>query len=73
MILYCKKVFLAVNESLCWLKNDVGEYLVQISLLLIGQQGLGYFVLAGISPCFPFAGGLLKFYANAQPSSIIFS
>jgi hypothetical protein len=34
-------------------------YLVQVSLLLIGQQGLG------IGPWFPLAGGLLKFYANA--------
>jgi hypothetical protein len=40
MILYRKKyTFLVVNASLRWLYNVVGVYLVQISLLLIGQQG----------------------------------
>jgi hypothetical protein len=29
-----------VNASLRWLNNVVGVYLVQVSLLLIGQQGL---------------------------------
>jgi hypothetical protein len=33
-------------------------------LLLIGQQGFVDF-FSGISPCFPLAGGLCKFYANA--------
>ncbi len=28
-----------VNGSLRWLNNVVGVYLVQVSLLLIGQQG----------------------------------
>jgi hypothetical protein len=37
-----KSVFLAVNASLRWL-NVVGVYKVQVSLLLIGQQGLGNF------------------------------
>jgi hypothetical protein len=32
--------FLAVNASLRWLKNVIGVYLVWVSLLLIGQQGL---------------------------------
>ncbi len=32
-----------VNASLRWLNNVVGVYLVQISLLLIGQQGLADF------------------------------
>ncbi len=50
-----KSVFLAVNASLRWLNNFSGVYLVQIFLLLIGPQG----------PCFPLAGVLCKFYANA--------
>jgi hypothetical protein len=31
------------NVSLRWLNNVSGVYLVQVSLLLIGQQGLGHF------------------------------
>ncbi len=58
-----KSVFFAINASLLWLNNDVGVYLVQVSLLLIGQQGLG--ISAGIGPCFLLAEGLCKFYANA--------
>jgi hypothetical protein len=46
-----------------WLNNVRGVYLVQVSLLLIDQQGLGHFL--GIGPCFPLAGGLCKLYANA--------
>jgi hypothetical protein len=38
-----RSVFFAVNASLHWLNKVTGVYLVQISLLLIGQQGLGYF------------------------------
>jgi hypothetical protein len=38
-------------------------YLAQVSLLLIGHQGLVDF--SGIGHCFPFAGGLCKFYVNA--------
>jgi hypothetical protein len=38
-----KVYFLAVNRSLRWLNNVSGVYLVQVSLLLIGQQGLGHF------------------------------
>jgi len=41
--LHRKSVFLAVNESLRWLYNVSGVYLVQVFLLLIGQQGLGHF------------------------------
>ncbi len=40
MILKRRSVFLAVNASLHWLNNVLGVYLVQVSLLLIGQQGL---------------------------------
>ncbi len=35
--------FLAVNGRLCWLNNVTGVYLVQVSLILIGQQSLGHF------------------------------
>jgi hypothetical protein len=41
-----KSVFLAVNASLRWLNNVVGVYLVQVSLLLIDQQGFGIFALS---------------------------
>jgi hypothetical protein len=47
-----------------WLNNVVGVFLVQVSLLLIGQQGLVNF-FSGIGPCFPLAGGLCKLYANS--------
>jgi hypothetical protein len=40
MIYNSKNVLVAVNASLRWLNNVVGMYLVQVSLLLIGQQGL---------------------------------
>ncbi len=63
MILYCKNCFRAVNVRLPWLTNVVGVYLVQVSLLIIGQQGLE--ISLGIGPWFPLAGGLCKFYANA--------
>jgi hypothetical protein len=33
-----KSVFLAVNVSLRWFNNVVGVYLVQVSLLLVGQH-----------------------------------
>jgi hypothetical protein len=52
--------FLSVNASLAWLNNVVGVYLVKVSLLLIGQQGLADFFR--YRP--PLAGGLCKFYAN---------
>jgi hypothetical protein len=39
-------------------------YLTQLSLLPIGQQHL--VGSSGIGPCFPLAGGLCKFYANAR-------
>ncbi len=38
-----KSVFLAVNASL-HLLNVSGVYLIQVPLLLIGQQGLGHFI-----------------------------
>jgi hypothetical protein len=39
-----------VNASLRWLNYVSGVHLVQVSLLLIGPQGLGDF-----GPCFPLA------------------
>jgi hypothetical protein len=45
------------------LNNVIGVYLVQLSLLLLGQQGLGHF--SRYWPLLPLAGGLCKFYANA--------
>jgi hypothetical protein len=44
MFFNAKSVFLAVNASLRWLSNVTGVYLVQVSLLKIGQQGLGNFL-----------------------------
>ena len=40
-------------------------YLIQVSLLLIDQLGLVDFFSSDVGPCFPLAGGLCKFYANA--------
>jgi hypothetical protein len=39
-----KSVFLPVIASLRWLNNVSGMYLVQVSLLLIGQQDFGRFL-----------------------------
>jgi hypothetical protein len=55
-------VFLAVNAGSRWLNNVSGVYIIKVSLLLIGQQGLVDFFW--FCPCFPLAGGLCKFYAN---------
>jgi hypothetical protein len=38
MICNAKSVFLAVHTSLCCLNNVSGVYLVQVSLILIGQH-----------------------------------
>jgi hypothetical protein len=43
MIYKAKSVFPAINASLRWFNNVVGMYVVQVSLLLIGQQSLGNF------------------------------
>jgi hypothetical protein len=45
MILKCKKVFLVVNASFRWLNNVSGVNLVKLSVILIGQQGLGHFLM----------------------------
>jgi hypothetical protein len=39
-----KSVFLAVNAISRWLNNVLMWYLVQVSLLLISQHGLGHFI-----------------------------
>ncbi len=41
--LFWTYIFVAVNPSLRRPKNVTGVYLVQVSLLLIGQQGLAHF------------------------------
>jgi hypothetical protein len=38
-----KSILISVNANLCWLNNVSGVYIVQVSLLLIGQQSLGDF------------------------------
>jgi hypothetical protein len=43
--LKAKSVFLAVNASLRGLSTVTGVYLVQVSLFLIGQLGLGRFFM----------------------------
>jgi hypothetical protein len=48
-----------INMSLRCLNYVSGVYLFRVSLLLIGQLGLGLFL--GVGPCFPMAGGLCKF------------
>jgi hypothetical protein len=57
-----QKVFFSLFASLPWLNNVRDVYLLQVSLLLNGQQGL---ISSGIGPCFPLAGGLCKFNAKA--------
>jgi hypothetical protein len=62
MILNAKSGFLAVSASLRWL------------IMLSASSGFPCFLLvsrvwdisSGIGPCFPLAGGLCNFYANAR-------
>jgi hypothetical protein len=63
MLLYCKKCLSRGECELLWLNNVSGVYLVQVSLLLIVQQGLGHFFR--YQPMLPLAGGLCRLYANA--------
>jgi hypothetical protein len=58
-----KSVFITVNASLRWLNNVTGVYLVQASLLLIGQQGFERFFKYQLS--LPIGWSICKFYANA--------
>jgi hypothetical protein len=49
--------------------NNVSvRYLVQVSWLLIGQQG--WDIYSGIGPYFPLAGGLCKLYAKPEENYI---
>jgi hypothetical protein len=59
-----KVYFSRVNASLRWLNNVVGVYLLQVSLLLIGKQGLVDFL--GVGPCFPLAAGLCNFMPTLE-------
>jgi hypothetical protein len=58
-----QKLYFSVNATLHWPNNVNGVYLVQVSLLLIGQQGLGHFFRD--RPLLPIGWRLCKFYANA--------
>jgi hypothetical protein len=51
MIYNAKSVFLAVNASLCWLYNVSGVYLIQVSLLLIGQQSVRFGTFLLLEDC----------------------
>jgi hypothetical protein len=55
-----KVYLLAVNASLRWLNNVVGVYLAHFPCFLLVWD-----ISSGIGPCFPLAGGLCRFYANA--------
>jgi hypothetical protein len=57
-----QSVFLTANESLRWLNNVSGVFLVQVSLLLIGSRV--WDISSGIYPCFLLAGEL----ANCTPT-----
>jgi hypothetical protein len=54
--------FLSANASLRWLNNVVGVYLVQVSLLHIGQQGLVDFF--SYRPLLPMGWRIVQIYAN---------
>jgi hypothetical protein len=58
-----QSVFIAVHASLPWLYNVVGVYLVQVSLLLIGQQGLGHFFRYRL--LLPIGWRIVQIYSNA--------
>jgi hypothetical protein len=61
-----KVFFLAVNASLLWLNNVSDVYLVQVSLAFYWSAlSRVWDISSGIGDCFPLAGGLCKFYANA--------
>ncbi len=60
MIFCAKNVFLTVNASLGWLNNISGVYIVQVSWLLIGQQGLVQFFR------YPIGWRIVKLYTNAS-------
>jgi hypothetical protein len=62
MILNAKIVFLTVNAGLRWLNNVSGVYLIHVSFASYWSAGFKTFLQ--VSPCFPLAGGLCKFYAN---------
>jgi hypothetical protein len=55
---------LPVNATLHWLNNVRGIYLVQLSLLFIGQDGLGQFFR--YRPLLPIVWRIVEIYANAE-------
>ncbi len=59
-----QKCIPAVNASSRWLNNVVGVYLVQASLLLIGQQGLGDFFR--YRPLLPIGWRIVQILCNRQ-------
>jgi hypothetical protein len=67
-----KIVFLAVNASLRWLNNVTVvacRYLIQVSLLLIGQQGYADFFR--YRPLLRIGWRILQFYAKARGKRLI--
>jgi hypothetical protein len=64
MILYCKKCISRVNASLRWFNNIVSMYFVEVSLLLIGHQGLGHFFR--YRPLLPFGWRIVKILRQLQ-------
>ncbi len=57
-------MYLPVNATLQWLNNVRGIYLVQLSLLFIGQDGLGQFFR--YRPLLPIGWRIVEIYANAE-------
>jgi hypothetical protein len=70
-----KNIFVVVNASLHWLNNLSGVNLIQFSLLLIGQQGLGHFIrywpllLTGWRTCANFKPTPEKKKTNTAPTT----
>jgi hypothetical protein len=62
-------VFLVINARLRWLNNVTGVHLVQVSLLLIGQQGLGH--LFKYRPLLPNGWRIVQIYANVIGKRLI--
>ncbi len=67
--------FLTVNASIPWPNNVSGMYLVQVFLLLIGQQGLGDFLR--YRPRLPIGWGVVQILrqrrrktTNTAPSTL---
>jgi hypothetical protein len=68
MIYKAKSVFLVVNVSLRWFNNIPGVNLVQVSLMLIGQQGLGDFFRYG--PLLPIGWRIVKILRQRRRKTV---